>query len=229
MKTLELGKRILFITAHPDDESYLLAGTMHENFARGGENILICATRGERGTSHLKKPLSAKQVKILRETELRKAAKFLRIKPLYILNFPDGSLEKYKKVFFTKSLFLAEKIKPDMVFGFGPDGITAHRDHIAAGIAARRVAKKIAARYFAVSLPAKSFGLATGWLATRRASPYYKNGVVYKSPSWKIKINKQAKLKAIGFHISQMDGKKPFSGFPKHVISAFMSAEYFVV
>jgi len=53
-----LGSKILVFTAHPDDESYLAAGTIYENTRRGGKTFLVCATGGELGSAHLKKPIS---------------------------------------------------------------------------------------------------------------------------------------------------------------------------
>ncbi len=50
MKTF-LGKKIFMITAHPEDESYVAAGTLHKNIEAGGGNALVCATPGPSGTS----------------------------------------------------------------------------------------------------------------------------------------------------------------------------------
>ena len=44
-----LGRKIVWLFAHPDDECYLAAGTIYENYRNGGENYLICATAGEQG------------------------------------------------------------------------------------------------------------------------------------------------------------------------------------
>jgi len=43
-----LGKTLLFVVAHPDDESFTSAGTMWQNRLAGGKNYIICATYGKK-------------------------------------------------------------------------------------------------------------------------------------------------------------------------------------
>jgi len=58
MKRFPLGKRLLVVTAHPDDESFLASGTMLANANAGGNNFVFCATLGERGKSHLEQAVT---------------------------------------------------------------------------------------------------------------------------------------------------------------------------
>src|SRR5437773_637708 len=127
-----LGKKILIILAHPDDESFLTAGLIFRNWQSGGQTTLICATLGEKGKYHLHRQITATQLKYLRKEELIRVSKFLKVSHLEILTLPDGSVIKHKSKFFASILKIAETNRPDIIVSFGPDGITGHRDHIAA-------------------------------------------------------------------------------------------------
>ena len=70
LKANFLGKKILVITAHPDDESFFAAGTIYKNQRLGGKTFLICGTAGEKGSGHLKKKLTEKQLAAMRKKEL---------------------------------------------------------------------------------------------------------------------------------------------------------------
>ena len=139
-----LGKCIVVFTAHPDDEG-IAAGTMHANYKAGGETFLICATYGEKGKSHLAKPVSDAALKKIRKAELLAAAKILKIKKEHVLflGMPDAAVKAHKKELFEKSLPLIRKIAPDYILSFGPDGMSGHLDHITVGEVALRVAKKL--------------------------------------------------------------------------------------
>ncbi len=137
-----LGKRIVVFTAHPDDEG-LSAGTMYANHKAGGETVLICATYGEKGKSHLAKPVSDAALKKIRRDELRAAAKILKIDEVVFLGLPDAALKENAKNLFEKSLPIIKKIDPEYILSFGPDGVSAHWDHITVGMVARRIAKKL--------------------------------------------------------------------------------------
>ena len=67
-----MNKSILLVFAHPDDESFGVAGTVAKYTHRGVVVDVICATRGEKGT-RLDVPDST-STGATRETELRVAA-----------------------------------------------------------------------------------------------------------------------------------------------------------
>ncbi len=225
-----LGKKILFITAHPDDESYLAAGTLFRNYKKGGQNFIICATQGEKGKSHLPKPISQKKLAEKRKREFFAASRFLRITKPAVLNLPDGKLRAHQAAFFIASLAFAKRISPDAIIGFGPDGITGHLDHIAAGKVAVRVARALKVPYYAFSLPPTVVKTAKTWIAGRRKSPHYMsiNKLRFRKPTVRIAITAQIKKRAIRYHASQLDGRWAFTGFPPYVTRALLKAEYFV-
>lgn len=224
-----LGKKLLFITAHPDDESYMSAGTIYKNYQMSGQNMLLCASWGEKGRSHLKKPLTASQLKIIRRKELLAAAKFLHIKPVLTLGLPDGKVKKYIKLFYEKGLFYTRKYRPDTIISFGPDGISGHIDHITAGQVAHQIAKKLRIPFVASTLPPFITKKAYKWLRVRRrAGSYTTSSLAYKKPNIKIPINGNIKKKAIKFHLSQLDNQDAFTGFPSYAVKKLLKTEYFI-
>ena len=222
-----LGKKLLFIVAHPDDESFLAAGTIHQNYLAGGKNYLICATFGEQGRAHLKKPATTKQLAAMRKAELIKVSKFLKLDGLFFFSLPDTQVNKNKDLMFKKSLAVIKKVKPDVVIGFGADGISGHMDHIAAGQVANKLAKQSKLPYLAFAASptfVKNFKLTS----KRRAHGKYGKNIVHKKPNMKIKINYAKKIQAFKFHKSQFGSKTLLQDFPKQVKDDFMAYEYFI-
>ncbi len=87
-----LGKHILFVTAHPDDESFLAAGLMHANYTAGWKNYLLCATHGEKGRAHLENHVEDDDLKNIRQAELSCASKLLRLQNYELMDLGDGKL-----------------------------------------------------------------------------------------------------------------------------------------
>lgn len=226
---LQRGKRILLVTAHPDDESYVFGGTVFRNAMRGGTTALVCATSGERGTSHLPKALAPALMKRLRGRELRKAARMLRIASVTIGNIPDGRVARYPQQFFQTSLRSAQRFRPAVVMSFSADGITGHRDHLAAGKVARRLSRALRVPLLAATLPPAIQRGALQWLATRRRHGHYAARIRFAKPTLRIPIDAAAKQRAIRCHRSQMDGKQAFTGYPAYAVRELLRAEYYVV
>jgi LmbE family N-acetylglucosaminyl deacetylase len=123
--------KLLFIFAHPDDETYGPAGTILHYVKKDAEIYLLTLTRGENGKLGICKTLPKPEVAELRTKELRCAVKVLGIKELIIGEFEDGTLSGISDeegiAFIHTEL---QKIKPDAVITFHDEGITGHPDHI---------------------------------------------------------------------------------------------------
>jgi LmbE family N-acetylglucosaminyl deacetylase len=223
-----LGKRIVVVTAHPDDEG-LAAGTMYENHKAGGETFLICATYGEKGKSHLSKPVSDAALKKIRADELLKAAKVLKIDKVFFLGLPDAAVKENAKKLFEKSLAIVSDIRPDYILGFGPDGVSAHWDHITAGKAAARVAKKLKIPFaaFTLSDDAITHREKESFLARRKFGKYAGIPKLRKG-NIKIKVDAAIKRKAMSNHKSQFGAAGPFSMLSKRAQDKMFGYEYFV-
>ncbi len=225
-----LGKKLLFITGHPDDESYAASGTMFENRKAGGETFLISATLGEKGKSHLPKPVSKNVLKKMRKAELARAVKFLGVKRLFVLGLPDGEVKNKKVIALKKISAIVTKIKPDYVISFGKDGMSGHLDHIAIGEVAKRVAKKERIPFAAFTPSPSRIKLMKRLpksLISRRKYGKYSKKIEYAKSNMKVKIDGKAKIKAVSFHKSQLGGKKPFSQFPPKLRKEWLRHEYF--
>jgi len=227
MKTLPLGKDILIITAHPDDESYLCAGTIAQNRDLGGTTSLVCATLGEQGKSHLAKVVTNRELKQIRKKELIQVSKFLKIDNLILLNLPDGKLERYADIFLLKVLRIARKLRPDYLLSFGPDGFTNHRDHIAAFSATRQVASAMKLPQACICLPPKILRFGLPFLLKKRKNNVYTDIVSFQSCNCLVKIDQKVKKKALLYHKSQIDKGDPFATFPSHLKKEFYKAEYY--
>ncbi len=223
-----LGKKILVITAHPDDESYCAAGTAIENHRLNGQTILICATLGEKGKSHLKKLVSDSELKRIRRQELNRACKLAHIAKLFVLNLPDGNVKNFVDKFRSQAMKIAKRYKPEVVLGFGRDGISGHYDHVAAGRVAKHLARELGVPFFRFTVSPVLHGKATTWFMQRRKHGRYKRDVTFIHPTIKIKIDPKKKKQVLRSHASQMDGKNLSTGFPAYAVKELLRAEYFV-
>lgn len=224
-----LGKKILVVTAHPDDESFLAAGTIYRNHLAGGKTALICATFGEKGRSNLKKPMTEKKLKQLRKKEMRAAARFLKINRVVFFNLPDGDVKKYESKMFRGTLEEAKKFQPQVILSFGPDGISGHWDHITVGKAAKKAAQDLNVSLAAFALAPRVAAGAHTWLFKRRKNPHYTSHFSFQKPNLEVPISKAVKIKALKLHASQMEDGRVFAGFPVYASKAFCSREYFVI
>jgi LmbE family N-acetylglucosaminyl deacetylase len=139
-----VNRSILLAFAHPDDESFGLAGTI-ARYARQGVPVdLVTATRGEKGT-RLGVPEGV-PTGVAREKELRDAGKLMGLRDIYLLGYIDGELDKADPAEVTRKVReIIERVEPEVLITFGPDGITGHPDHIATGKAATAAFEELAA------------------------------------------------------------------------------------
>jgi LmbE family N-acetylglucosaminyl deacetylase len=223
-----LGKRIVVITAHPDDESYSAAGLIYKNSKMGGRTFLICATLGEKGMSHLKKPVSAKQLMVIRKKELAAAAKYLGIKEYFLLGLNDGKVKSQKAKFYKEALSRTQKIKPDYILSFGKDGVSGHHDHVTAGSVAAKVSKTL--KIPLVKFAASPFISKNGakWFKKRRTHKNYTKELGLPVGNIKLIVPKGVKLKALRCYPSQIDGSQPFTAYPPVAAKNLIDYEYFV-
>jgi LmbE family N-acetylglucosaminyl deacetylase len=123
-----MSHSLLVVTAHPDDESFPMGGTIAKYAAEGGRVVLVSATRGEAGIPGL----STRETAQLREAELRAAAQVLGVSRLEFLDYVDGEFDRADEAqVIAKLLEIFHEENPDVVITFGPDGISGHPDHVA--------------------------------------------------------------------------------------------------
>jgi LmbE family N-acetylglucosaminyl deacetylase len=120
---------LLFILAHPDDET-LFAGTIAKYTAAGVPAALVCATRGERGaTADL---CSIEELPRVREGEVRAAAEIIGIHPTELLPYEDQKLNSVAPEEMRRQLVaVIRRERPRVVVTFDPNGANQHQDHMA--------------------------------------------------------------------------------------------------
>ncbi len=225
-----LGKRIVVFTAHPDDEG-IAAGTMYENHRAGGETFLICATYGEKGKSHLAKPVSDAALKRIRKAELLAAAKVLKVDEVRFLGLPDAGVKAHSAALFEKAMRAVMRIGPEYILSFGPDGMSGHLDHITVGKAARRIAKRLRiplAAFTRADAGALSDERRKFFLARRKFGKYARTMPEYRKGDIKVHIDPAVKRRALRRHVSQFGPGDPFARLPKKVAAQFMGSEHFI-
>lgn len=147
--TMEPGLDILFIYAHPDDESFGNGGTLAWADATGLSVGVICATRGEAGEISDPSLGPASMLGAIRERELRSAMNLAGVGTLRLLGYRDSGMvgtpenedprslvQANQEALLADVVFQIRDLRPRIVVTFGPDGGYGHPDHIRIGAAA---------------------------------------------------------------------------------------------
>jgi LmbE family N-acetylglucosaminyl deacetylase len=156
-----IGKTLVVFMAHADDESPV--APILARYAREGVQVhLVIATDGAQGAAHTAIPRGPELARV-RAGEARCATDALGIHPPILLGFPDGHLgtftEDRERLFQLTARVQAElqRLHPDAVITWGPDGGAGHPDHrLVSSIAtqlARAGAPGVSDRLFYASLP----------------------------------------------------------------------------
>jgi len=127
-------RRLLCITAHPDDEAGAFGGALLLYHERGVETYVVCMTAGtaarNRGTAQTHDELAQ-----LRRAEFAASCKLLGVTGGEVLDYPDSKLDRVDLFQTVGDLTLRiRQIRPQVILTFGPDGgLTGHIDHAMAG------------------------------------------------------------------------------------------------
>jgi LmbE family N-acetylglucosaminyl deacetylase len=127
-------RKLLCITAHPDDEAGAFGGTLLLYHERGVETFVVCMTAGtaarNRGTARTNDELAE-----LRRAEFAASCELLHVTKGEVLDYPDSKLDRVDLYRAAGELALRiRQIRPQVILTFGPDGgLTGHLDHAMAG------------------------------------------------------------------------------------------------
>jgi LmbE family N-acetylglucosaminyl deacetylase len=125
-----MRKSILFVFAHPDDESHWSSGIALRCHAEGGRTVLVTATRGGRGTTG--GLCTVEELPAVRERELREAARILKFDDLILLPYEDKEVSNVQHEEIRRTLVeIIRRERPQIVVTFDPNGMTLHADHLA--------------------------------------------------------------------------------------------------
>jgi LmbE family N-acetylglucosaminyl deacetylase len=128
-------KTVLFVGAHPDDETAI--GEALSKFARNGDRVFVMiATDGKEGTRVTKIP-AGDSLGRLRRSETACGCKALGLEPPVFLGIErldtkigTGRYFKEHQRFMDSLKRRIPLMKPDLIITAGPDGDTHHSEHI---------------------------------------------------------------------------------------------------
>lgn len=137
-------QRLIFVGAHPDDESFGLGGTLARYAQAGAKVYYACATRGEVGGAAPEHMVGHATVGDMRWAELTCAAKELGLAEVIHLGYRDsgmpgspdntapGALAAAPLAEVTERVVaVLRRLRPQVVLTFDPIGGYKHPDHIA--------------------------------------------------------------------------------------------------
>ncbi len=123
---------LLGVFAHPDDETFLAGGTLAKYAATGWNVVVLCATRGEAGQRGDYRQLTVEEFGELRQREFEAACHALGVRSPLFLDCADQRLARDCWRSATEEIVrLIQRLRPQVVLTFGPDGISGHPDHVA--------------------------------------------------------------------------------------------------
>jgi LmbE family N-acetylglucosaminyl deacetylase len=115
-------KKVIVISAHPDDETLGAGGTILKHFDAGDEVFWIIAT-----DVYENQGFSLKKIK-LRFQEIEKVSKMYGFKKIYKLNYPTSSLSSSNlKTMIPEISSIMNEVKPEIVYMVNRSD--AHSDH----------------------------------------------------------------------------------------------------
>lgn len=138
--TEDSARRVLVITAHPDDVDFGAAGTVKVLTDAGIEVSYCIVTNGDAGSSDPHQ--SAAEIAEIRQREQRAAAAAVGVHHVVFLGYPDGEVEP--TIALRRDLSrVIRQVRPDRVICQSPERnweriYGSHPDHLAAGEAAIR-------------------------------------------------------------------------------------------
>jgi LmbE family N-acetylglucosaminyl deacetylase len=236
------GRTVLAVFAHPDDESLACGGTL-ARLADGGVRVVVmCASRGERGSVADPALVPDGDLGAVRVNELRAAAKVLGVTELIVLDHPDGDL-RWDRVpqFHAQIVDAIHTYSPDLVITFAEDGLYWHLDHIGVHERTYTAVKSLGASappLYYVTMPdgvmrdVVETAIAKGWVPPGsrfwgiEADTF---GEAAARPSVTVDVREWVprKLAALRCHRTQMGPTNPFAWIDPVEARRWLGIEYF--
>lgn len=136
-------EHVLFIFAHPDDETFGCAGLLAMLHDEGAMTSYVVATRGEVGEIRVPGLATPETLGPVREVELRKAMALVGLTNLRMLGYRDSGMagtppnedprafvQIDRREIVAHLVGQIRDLRPTTVVTFGPDGIYGHPDHV---------------------------------------------------------------------------------------------------
>lgn len=219
-----MTKKLLFVFAHPDDESFGCGGTISKYHHAGASITLVSATsgcKGKPGPFHL---TTREEKAKHREGELQRACVILGVDKLILYRYLDGEVNRVDKEELADriaSTILEEE--PDVIVTFPPDGISGHSDHIAVSFAVQQAIRQVEQQMNPDLYPDLYFVALPPQIAERKGG---------NLPSCKVEIGayRETKARALQAHQSQVYSvNRTFPGVMEGKLDALLPVEYYTL
>jgi LmbE family N-acetylglucosaminyl deacetylase len=123
---------LMGIFAHPDDESFGMAGTLARSTMGGHPTAIVCATRGEVGEIADPTLATPENLGQVREGELRAACAAVGVHDVSFLDYVDGQLtDADQNEAVGRVVHHLRRFRPAVVVTFSANGGYGHLDHMA--------------------------------------------------------------------------------------------------
>ncbi|HAQ06675.1 MAG TPA: bacillithiol biosynthesis deacetylase BshB2 [Bacillus bacterium] len=141
---MEKERHVLVVFPHPDDEAFGVSGTIASHVNMDTPVTYACLTLGQMGRNMGNPPFANREtLPLIREQELKEAARVLGISDLRMLGFRDKTIEFEDEDKLTNLISsLITELNPSLVISFYP-GYSVHPDHEATGAAVVRAVEKM--------------------------------------------------------------------------------------
>jgi LmbE family N-acetylglucosaminyl deacetylase len=124
------------VFAHPDDETWALAGVFATLAPKGVRGLVWTATRGQAGQIADGSGATRETLAAVREAEERAAMAEVGVDHVEFGEFLDGEVDRAGRDALTTAIHrFLEHEQPDVVVTMEPAGVTAHPDHMAVSAA----------------------------------------------------------------------------------------------
>ena len=124
------------VFAHPDDETWSLAGSFALLAPKGVRGVVWTATRGQAGEIAEGSGATRESLPEVREAEERAAMAVVGVEQVSFGEFVDGQVDRAGRDALTTAIHqFLEREQPDVIVTMEPAGITAHPDHMAVSAA----------------------------------------------------------------------------------------------
>jgi LmbE family N-acetylglucosaminyl deacetylase len=188
---------VITIFPHQDDESIFVGGTMLKLKKDPRVRVhILCMTMGDVSDAKDKLGISEERMGQIRMAELASAASALGVDELIQLKYHDQGLASLDhEALVSEVLGIIDRVGAEVIFTYGPDGMTGHIDHVTLSKAVTEAwPGSHAQKLYYVSAPA---GLSVVYQVMGGSKPL--------SPTVRVDIRDEKKLKelAMDAHASQ--------------------------
>lgn len=220
------AQKVMFIFAHPDDESYV-TGLLNDAERKGTESALLTFTPGDAGEQQ---PQVCQQNFLgdIRKAEVYKSGFMLGVDYQKVFDYGDGTLkEQNSDTLASDILNELNTFLPDLIVTFWPEsGMTMHPDHMAIGKATQIVHK-----LYTKGKRAKNIRLAYIIMPPKVLELMGNEEMLKLQPEANLCIKAKAttKSKLWKIHASQKDFVKNYTGIPAWILYRLLNREYYFI